>query len=45
MRDVIIRDYGIEVIRFTNEEIENNLDGVFMELERIIEEKEKLYQV
>jgi very-short-patch-repair endonuclease len=45
MRDAIIRDYGIEVIRFANEEIENNLEGVIIELEEIIEERKSTLKI
>lgn len=40
MRDSMIRDYGIVVVRFTNEDIENNLEEVTKELEQYIKERE-----
>lgn len=42
MRDSLIRKHWIDVIRFTNEDIENNLEGVVKELEQYIKEKESI---
>jgi very-short-patch-repair endonuclease len=44
LRDETIRHYGIQIIRFTNEEIETNLKGVTTELENYLNEREKQIQ-
>ncbi len=38
---ILKEQFWIKIIRFTNEEIENNLDGVMKYLEEIIKEREK----
>lgn len=36
-RDIILRDFKIEIIRFTNDEVINNTDRVVQEIKRTIE--------
>jgi very-short-patch-repair endonuclease len=38
-RSRLIREYGIEVIRFTNEEIENQLEQVLEKIDRLCQER------
>jgi very-short-patch-repair endonuclease len=40
----VIRKYGIQIIRFTNEEIETNLRGITEELEKYLNERAKQLQ-
>lgn len=38
-RSRVIAQYGIKIVRFCNEEIEKNLEGVILALEEIIQER------
>ena len=38
-RSKVIAQYGIKIVRFCNEEIEKNLEGVILALEEIIQER------
>ena len=38
-RTRILEKYGLEVIRFSNYDIDNNFEGVCMEIDRIVSEK------
>ncbi|MDI6778736.1 MAG: DUF559 domain-containing protein [Bacteroidota bacterium] len=40
LRTTVIKDLGLEVIRFKNEELENDLQSVLKKLERIIMKKQ-----
>lgn len=38
-RSEVIAQYGIKIVRFRNEEIEKNLEGVILVLEEVIQER------
>lgn len=38
-RSKVIAQYGIKIVRFRNEEIEKNLEGVILVLEEVIQER------
>lgn len=38
-RSEVIAQYGIEIVRFRNEEVEKNLEGVILALEEVIQER------
>lgn len=40
MRDEMIKKYWIQVVRFTNEDIEKNLEWVMIRLEEVIQKRE-----
>ena len=40
-REIWMKNKGIKIIRFTNEEIEKNMEWVILYLENIIKEREK----
>ena len=42
MRTTLINEFGIEVIRFTNEEVFNEIDEVIAQLQQIINERADL---
>ena len=41
IRTEILEKYGIHVIRFSNNDIDNNFEGVCKEIERVINERTK----
>ena len=43
-RDEVIKKYGIQIVRFTNEEVEKNLKGITAELEIYLNKREKEIQ-
>lgn len=40
-RTSVFNDYGVEVIRFSNNEVDKNFEGVCMEIDRAVSEKMK----
>ncbi len=47
-RTLCLKDFGITVIRFSNSDIDNNFEGVCIEIDRIISnilEKEKVFDL
>ena len=40
-RELVIAKYGIKIIRFTNDEVEKNLEWVIIALKEAIEERVK----
>lgn len=41
-REIAITHYGIFIVRFTNEDIEKNLEWIVLALEEIIQDREKI---
>ena len=37
--DILENKYGIKIVRFTNEDIEKNLDGVALEMDEIVKNR------
>ena len=40
-RTAILESYGIKVIRFSNNDVDNNFEGVCMEIDKVVKEKLK----
>ncbi len=40
-RDITLKEFGIEIIRFTNDQVMNNSDGIVQEIKNKIEELKK----